>query len=105
MRAESVERLHTVAQEGSLYTALKTETMIDRFTGMAARGSLRNQEMIPAGSKFDLAMSVRVFQGDDPNQLAGWLREALDTLPHEAMGGSGSRGYGWVETEYRIEGL
>jgi CRISPR-associated protein Csm3 len=105
MLPESVERLGRVAGEGSLYTAVKTETMIDRSTGMAARGSLRNQEVVPAGSKFALAMSVRVFEGDDQDQLAGWIREALDTLPNESLGGSGSRGYGWVEVEYNIEGL
>lgn len=97
MQAPSVKRLEPVAQQGGLYTALKTETMIDRSTGMAAHGSLRNHEMVPAGSKFDLEMSVRVFEGDDPNQLASWTKEAL--------GGSESRGYGWVGLEYAIEGL
>ncbi len=105
MQQASIQRLEPLAQQGGLYTAVKTETMIDRATGIAAQGTLRTQEIVPAGSKFDLVMSVRVFESDNPQRLASWLREALDMLPNEALGGSGSRGYGWVELKYSIEGL
>lgn len=105
MQQASVQRLEPLAQQGGLYTAVKTETMIDRATGIAAHGTRRTQEIVPAGSKFDLVMSVRVFESDAPQRLASWLQEALDWLPNEALGGSGSRGYGWVKLEYDIEGL
>jgi len=103
MTPESVERLKRLAAEGNLYTSTKTENMIERATGRAIHP--RTQEVVPPGSRFDLVMSVRVFQGDNPQQLAKWIREALDTLPNEALGSSGSRGYGWVAVQYTIEGL
>jgi CRISPR-associated protein Csm3 len=103
MTQESVSRLESLGAQAGPYTALKTENIIDRTRGIAAQRGLRNQEVVPAGAQFQLNISVRIFEGDDQDQFAAWLEEALDILPREAIGGSGSRGYGWVEVQYTIE--
>ena len=103
MTEESRGRLEPLAERGMQYSVQKTETSIDRRTGMAARGSLRTQEAVPPGCEFELRMSVRVFEGDDATRFQDLLREALDLLPKEAVGAGGSRGYGWVDLDYRFE--
>jgi CRISPR-associated protein Csm3 len=78
---------------------VKTENIIDRRTGIAAQRGLRTQERVPPGAKFQLHLSLRVFQGDDDKKFIGWIREALSLLERDTLGGSGTRGYGWVKIE------
>jgi CRISPR-associated protein Csm3 len=84
-------------KEGTEFTETKTETMINRRTGMAAGGSLRTQERIPAGTEFALNISLRVFDNDDADAMKKQVEEAISYLQHDTLGGSGTRGYGWVE--------
>jgi CRISPR-associated protein Csm3 len=92
-------------EEGLEYTEIKTENIIDRRTGVAARGGLRTMERIPAGTKFNLQISLRVFQGDDEINFPGgktlkdFVSESLDMVQQDYLGGSGTRGYGWVKIE------
>jgi CRISPR-associated protein Csm3 len=83
--------------EGIEFTETKTETMINRRTGMAAGGSLRTQERIPAGTEFALNISLRVFDDDNIEAMKKEVEDALNSLQHDTLGGSGTRGYGWVE--------
>ena len=85
------------SSEGREFTETKTETAIDRRTGMAMRGSLRTQERVNAGTEFQLNINVRVFEGDDEAKLKGYIEEGLKMLSNDYIGGSGTRGYGWVE--------
>ena len=103
MTKESMDRLEPLTSQGMQYAATKTENTIDRRTGRAKNP--RTQEVVPPGCQFDLNISARVFEGDNPQQFAGWISEALESLKEEALGGGGSRGYGWVDLEYRFEGL
>jgi len=82
---------------GKEFTETKTETAIDRRTGMAMRGSLRTQERVNAGTEFELHINLRVFDGDDESKLRGYVEESLKMLGSDYIGGSGTRGYGWVE--------
>ena len=84
-------------EEGLQYAEVKTENIIDRRTGVARRGGLRTQERVPKGTSFDLNMSVRVFEDDDEDKMVGYIKEALGLLGSDYLGGSGTRGYGWVE--------
>jgi len=84
-------------KEGKDFTETKTETMVDRRTGVAATGSLRTQERVPAGTEFQLNISLRIFEGDDEVKMKALVREGLDLLQKDYLGGSGTRGYGWVE--------
>ena len=102
MLPEWVERLEPLREEGLLYSEVKSENWIDRRTGVAGRGGLRTQERVPAGAQFELNLSVRIFEGDDEEKILGFIQEGLDMLQQDTLGGSGTRGYGWVEVQYTV---
>ena len=64
---------------------------------MAARGSLRQQERLNPGTAFRLNINVRVFEGDDEKKMVDTVLDGLKMLGNDYLGGSGTRGYGWVE--------
>lgn len=97
LSAKSIKEWEKSREEGIEFTETKTETSIDRRTGMAARGSLRTQERVNAGTEFQLQMSVRIFEGDDEARIIGLLKEAIGMISKDTLGGAGTRGYGWVE--------
>ncbi len=83
-------------------TEQKTEVVIDRLQGKAA-GNIgpRTMERVPAGARFQLEMTIREYSvngdhGQTDRQAMNWLVFALRLLEHDALGGSGSRGYGRV---------
>ena len=86
-------------KEGAEFTETKTETMIDRRTGTAAGGSLRTQERIPTGTEFVLNINLRIFDDDNVDAMKKLVEEALSYLQQDTLGGSGTRGYGWVEVK------
>jgi CRISPR-associated protein Csm3 len=94
---ESQSRLQGLLEVGLDYAEVKTSTMIDRRTQIAARGTLRSEERVPEGTEFVLRISVRLFTDDNEQQLLRWLGEALALLQKDALGGSGTRGSGQVE--------
>lgn len=79
------------------YTETKTEVVIDRITGTSKNGGLRTIERVPAGAKFKLNMVLNIFEGEDEGNLKNTLKEAIELLQDDYLGGSGSRGYGQVE--------
>jgi len=91
-------------EEGLQYVEVKTENIIDRRTGGARQGGLRTQERVPKGTSFDLNMSLRVFESDDEAKMVSHVREALELLGSDYLGGSGTRGYGWVEIRDLVVG-
>lgn len=97
-----VKQLDTLRQEGLNYVEVKSENWIDRRTGVAGRGGLRTQERVPAGAQFEFNISVRIFEGDNEREILDFIRQGLDMLPQDTLGGSGSRGYGWVELQYTV---
>jgi len=96
---KSLEDWETARSEGRDFTATKTETMIDRNTGMASRGSLRTQERVNAGTEFQLSITLRILEGDDEARIVGFVKEGIDLINKDYLGGSGTRGYGWVEVK------
>ncbi len=106
---ESVTWLEPVMEEGSQYAEVKTENIIDRSTGKAADRGLRTQERVPAGTKFNFELIVRVFKGDDKQKILSYITEGLRLLEMDYLGSSGSRGYGQVKIEelgkVEIQGL
>ena len=85
------------AENLSRYTENKYENSIDRVKGTA--GNPRQTERIPAGASFDVNFVVNVW--DDcklnENRLLNLLREGLNALENDYLGGSGSRGYGQIQ--------
>jgi len=100
---ESRAALEPLLEQGIDYAEVKRENWIDRRTGVAGKGGLRTQERVPAGTKFDLTIHVRLFEGDDEKGIIGFIEQGLKGLEKEYLGGSGTRGYGWVGVQYQIE--
>ena len=83
----------------------KTEVLIDRVKGKAHEVGPRQTERVPAGAAFDFALVFRLYDtGDGPacdRACLNWTLQGLSLLEQDALGGSGSRGYGRI----RFEGL
>lgn len=84
-----------------LYTELKPENSIDRLT---AEANPRFIERVVAGSRFDFTMIYSVYQLEDNyltkvNQDLNNLQLAMTLLESNALGKSGSRGYGEIRFE------
>jgi len=78
------------------YTEIKTETAINRSTGTALGGSLRQMERVPAGARFkDCEMVFNIFEEEDKDLLKK-VFEAMELLEDDYLGGMGSRGYGKI---------
>lgn len=82
------------------WVEIKSETAIDRNTGIAMRGSLRQIERVVAGAEFSFAVSMRVFETDNEAEHLKLLREGFDLIQEDYLGASGSRGYGHVKFRY-----
>lgn len=76
------------------WTEVKWETAINRITGTALDGSLRQVERVPAGARFkDVELIYNVYEEDDKDILKN-VFIAMELLEHDYLGGMGSRGYG-----------
>lgn len=94
---DSVALLEPMLEDGLQYAEVKSENIIDRRTGIAAKGGLRTQERVPAGTEFDFNLALRVFEGDNETDMLARVAEGLRLLEADYLGGSGTRGYGQVE--------
>ncbi len=77
-------------------TEVKSENSIDRIKGVA--DNPRFTERVPAGVVFDFSITLKQMDGDE--DLTSLLFEGLRLLELDALGGSGSRGYGRVEFSF-----
>lgn len=80
-----------------LYTESKTEVAINRIT---AKSNPRTFERVPAGAKFNINMVLNIYDGEDEASLKATLKQAIELLQDDYLGGNGSRGYGQVEIEF-----
>lgn len=81
------------------WTEVKFETAINRITGTALQGSLRQVERVPAGARFkDVEIIYNVYEEEDKDILIN-VFVAMELLEHDYLGGMGSRGYGRVSFE------
>jgi len=81
---------------------VKTEAAIDRRTGVAMNP--RPVERVAAGAEFAFEISVRIFEGDNEEQLMNAVKEGLGKLENEYLGASGSRGYGKIKFSFQEPG-
>ena len=85
------------AREGKIVlTEVKAENSINRITGTAENP--RFTERVPAGVEFRFCITLKIFEGDE--DLEELLLQGLKLLQYDALGGSGSRGYGRVRFEF-----
>lgn len=94
----------SIHDQGLAFTEEKMEVSIDRIQGKAKDGGLRRIERVPAGARFELDMVFKVFDwngdgGKTDRDCLNRVLEGLKLLERDALGGSGSRGYGRVRVE------
>lgn len=87
------------------YTEGKWENVIHRVTGKAEHP--RQIERVPAGVKFDVEFIVNIWKTydpiekvwniDDETKLLQMLKDGLNLIENDYLGGNGSRGYGQVK--------
>lgn len=93
--------LEVARKERWLLTEVKPENRINRIT---AEADPRFVERVPAGTKFDFMVSIKLL-GNGEDVLFDYLLEGLKLLEKDALGASGSRGYGRVCFHFRDEAL
>ena len=77
----------------------KPGVQIDRKTGAAKGKALFTIERVPKDCKFDIEISVRIFEGDMQENIRKQLALGLFLIEQDTLGGSGTRGSGWIEFE------
>ena len=77
-------------------TEVKSENSINRIKGTAENP--RFTERVPADAKFDFAVTLKNL-GEEAD-LLDYLLEGLKLLELDAIGGSGSRGYGRIAFQF-----
>jgi CRISPR-associated protein Csm3 len=99
-------------REGNLiYLEDKVENRINRLTGAAI--DPRHIERVPAGLVFDFGLTYKIFEIDaaditNNKDETNWqeVLNALYYLQEDALGGSGSRGYGKIEfDDLKLDGM
>lgn len=83
------------------FTEIKFENTIDRIKGTASNP--RQFERVPAGAIFEVKFVINVFANSPSDaeiveaNLKNTLKDAIDLINNDYLGGSGSRGYGHVK--------
>ena len=77
------------------------ENSIDALSSKAANP--RFIERVPAGAEFGGEIDLNVFDEDDEKAMVKALEESLKLLEYNYLGGSGTRGYGRVKVDYKVE--
>lgn len=91
------EKTLAEAENTDMYcTEIKTEVSIDRLTSAA---NPRNFERVPAGAEFGLDLVLDIYNYDESgraDEFVGLLRQGLELIEDDYLGGQGTRGYGQV---------
>lgn len=81
-----------------LFTEEKSENVINRIKGTAEHP--RFIERVPEGTKFTFLVTFKILQDGDEALFNNVLLKGLKLLEMDALGGSGSRGYGRIAFEF-----
>jgi len=84
------------SKEHLVLTEVKSENTINRIQGTAEHP--RSVERVPEGVKFDFVITLKQLNPDE--NLEDFLFDGLKLLEMDALGGSGSRGYGRIKLEF-----
>jgi len=82
-------------EEHMPFTEVKPENSINRISGTAENP--RFTERVPAGTEFRFAITVKLMDEDEGQNLEETLLQGMKLLEMDALGGNGSRGYGRIE--------
>jgi len=84
------------------YFEVKSENSINRIEGTARNP--RFTERVVEGAEFDFSVTLKLL-GENENNLFDYLLDGLKLLELDALGGSGSRGYGRIEFSFEDAAL
>lgn len=84
-----------LVEKSLLPTESKPENTINRLEGKASNP--RNTERVIPGLTFDFEIILRILDGDNAEEFKAVIVRGLELLEHDALGGSGSRGYGKIK--------
>jgi CRISPR-associated protein Csm3 len=91
-------------QKGFNYAEEKYENVINRRKGTTKDGGLRQIERVPAGISFHFYLDYRVFDTGDKGKMDmdyfRYIKRGMKLLENDALGGSGSRGYGRIKFQH-----
>lgn len=87
--------------KGEYSTEFKSEIKMNRQTGKVDTFGPRTIERIPAGLKFEGEIIIRYKNDDEKKRIVDMLERSFELLKLDALGGSGSRGYGQVEISFK----
>lgn len=82
-------------------TEEKVENTINRLTGKAEHP--RHIERIIPGVEFIFSIGIKIFNDDDEEKLIKYVKDSLELIQDDYLGGNGSRGYGQVEINIEKE--
>lgn len=88
----------TVRENNWPFTEVKSENTINRIKGTAEHP--RQMERVIADSEFDFNICLKIFDMDNEDDLKNALSIGLKLLENDALGGSGSRGYGKIRFQF-----
>jgi CRISPR-associated protein, Csm3 family len=91
--------LKKTREERLSLTEVKSENSINRIKGTAENP--RFTERVPADTEFDFVVHLKMLGEED--ELFDYLLLGLKLLEMDALGGSGSRGYGKIEFVFENE--
>jgi len=83
-------------------TEVKSENSINRIKGTAENP--RFTERVPADAEFDFSVCLKLLNPQE-DDLLNYLLLGLKLLELDALGGSGSRGYGKIEFHFEDKGI
>lgn len=91
-----------VREERLGFFEVKSENTINRIRGTAEHP--RFIERVPADTEFDFTVSLKIL-GKEDKSLFDYLLFGLKLLEMDALGGSGSRGYGKIAFDFDDEDI
>jgi len=83
-----------------VFSEVKSENSINRIKGTAENP--RFSERVPSGAEFKFKVTLKQLSPDEKG-LENFLLEGLKLLEMDALGGSGSRGYGRIQFQFNPE--
>lgn len=86
------EWMKNIVAQNLGFTEVKSENSINRIKGTAENP--RFMERVTAGAQFRFSISLKQMESD--KDLLGTLLKGMKLLEYDALGGSGSRGYGRI---------
>lgn len=75
----------------------RVSTMIDRRTGTASTGTLRNMEVVSVGTKFDVELLLKVTNKDNENSLVNNLKMLIKQVEAIGIGSKVTSGCGEIQ--------